>query len=178
MRLRRGAGTDNLRIVAALVDTLPALAAGLLAYFAVALWSLLLVDRLAQQAPPVVGGMLMYYFAFEAYVGWTPGKWLLGLRVVRRDGSQPGTVAVAARNLARPLDYLPALYLLGMCSMLATGRRRQRLGDLIAGTYIVPVAAVSARPPRASRLEIAIGAVGIGVFAALAVLVIRQAAGV
>ncbi len=81
--------------------------------------------------------VLLYYFAFEAAIGQTIGKRLLGLRVVRVDGSRPSAAAIAVRTLLRIVDGLPFLYLVGFITMLATGTRRQRLGDLAAGTRVV-----------------------------------------
>jgi hypothetical protein len=43
---------------------------------------------------------------------------------------------VAIRTVVRVVDWLPLLYLVGFLTMLATGARRQRLGDLAAGTGI------------------------------------------
>jgi uncharacterized RDD family membrane protein YckC len=80
--------------------------------------------------------VLAYYFVFEMAVGQTVGKRLLGLRVVRADGSRPSVAAIAVRTLLRLVDWLPALYLLGFLAMLATGARRQRLGDLAAKTRV------------------------------------------
>ena len=45
--------------------------------------------------------VLLYYFATEARSGQTLGKRVLGLRVVRRDGSAADTGAIAARTLLR-----------------------------------------------------------------------------
>jgi uncharacterized RDD family membrane protein YckC len=106
LRLRRGADPDNLRIVAAVLDTVLAIPACVLVYIPIAIPSGLVLDGPPPAEPLVVAGMLMYFFAFEAFGGWTPGKRLLGLRVIRRDGGQPGAAAIAARNLLRPLDYL------------------------------------------------------------------------
>ncbi len=80
--------------------------------------------------------VLLYYFITEATLGGTLGKRLLGLRVVRLDGGPAGTGAVAVRTLMRLIDSLPFLYLIGFISMLATGARRQRLGDLVAKTTV------------------------------------------
>lgn len=80
--------------------------------------------------------LLAYYFVFEVALGQTIGKRLLGLRVVRADGSRPPVAAIAVRTLLRIVDWLPALYLLGFLAMLATGQRRQRLGDLAAKTRV------------------------------------------
>ena len=79
---------------------------------------------------------LLYYFALEATVGGTIGKRFLGLRVVSMEGGPAGTGAVAVRTLMRLIDSLPFLYLIGFISMLATGAKRQRLGDLVAKTTV------------------------------------------
>src|SRR6266567_7493718 len=79
----------------------------------------------------------LYYFALETSIGQTVGKRLLGLRVLRADGGRPSGWAIAGRTLLRLVDGLPVLYLAGFITMLATGRaRRQRLGDLAAGTAV------------------------------------------
>ena len=44
--------------------------------------------------------------------------------------------AVIVRNLLKPIDWLPILYLLGGASVLLT-TNSQRLGDLAAGTTVV-----------------------------------------
>jgi uncharacterized RDD family membrane protein YckC len=80
--------------------------------------------------------VLAYYFVFEVTVGQTVGKRLLGLRVVRADGSRPSAAAIAVRTLLRLVDWLPLLYLVGFVAMLATGVQRQRLGDLAAKTRV------------------------------------------
>ncbi len=81
-----------------------------------------------------LGLVLVYYFALEATIGQTVGKLLVGLQVVGRDGGRPSVAAVAIRTLLRIVDWLPLLYLVGFISMLATGARQQRLGDLAART--------------------------------------------
>jgi uncharacterized RDD family membrane protein YckC len=92
-----------------------------------------------------VGLVLVYYFAAEATIGRTVGKLLVGLRVVGRDGRRPPVAAVAVRTLLRLVDWLPLLYLVGFLTMLATGRRRQRLGDLAARTGIARAAPIRHR---------------------------------
>lgn len=67
--------------------------------------------------------------------GRTPGKRALGIRVVRMDGAPVGVVESLARNVLRavevPLGYAPGVL------AIALGSRRQRLGDLVAGTLVV-----------------------------------------
>lgn len=89
------------------------------------------------------------YFTFpEVLFGATPGKLLVGLRVVRIDGNRLGAGEVVARNLMRMVDYLPVLYLLGGAAVLSTAKS-QRLGDMVAGTTVVKRA--QAMEPGATR---------------------------
>jgi uncharacterized RDD family membrane protein YckC len=68
--------------------------------------------------------------------GQTPGKRLLGLRVVTDDGGAVGWTACLLRNLLRPVDFFPAAYGVGLvCQFLLP--RSKRLGDLAAGTVVV-----------------------------------------
>jgi uncharacterized RDD family membrane protein YckC len=78
-----------------------------------------------------------YDVSFEVLAGGrTPGKRFTGLRVVRSGGRPVDLVTSAIRNFLRAIDFLPALYGIGMLSVLATSRN-QRLGDLAAGTLVV-----------------------------------------
>lgn len=79
----------------------------------------------------------LYWTLAEVFLhGQTPGKRLLGIRVVRADGSPVGVYESAVRNLMRAVDFLPVLYATGSLSMLFT-RQHRRLGDLLAGTLLV-----------------------------------------
>ena len=80
----------------------------------------------------------LYPVVFEAgRRGATPGKRLMGLRVVQASGS-PVTIGQAVvRNFLRFIDSMPLFtYAFGMASCLAS-KRFQRLGDLAAGTVVV-----------------------------------------
>ncbi len=74
--------------------------------------------------------------------GQTPGKRLLGLRVLTVDGQPINAMQAILRNLVRGADALPALggivpcYLVGLITASANDRY-QRLGDLVAGTMVV-----------------------------------------
>src|SRR2546430_9143585 len=86
-----------------------------------------------------------YYTVFEGFFGATLGKRLTGLRVTDLEGRRISWQGSIVRNIARLLDVLPFAYLLGGILTLVT-RRHQRLGDLLAGTVVVPLAAVSYPP--------------------------------
>jgi uncharacterized RDD family membrane protein YckC len=82
---------------------------------------------------PVVA--LVYFFVAEGLWGTTPGKWLMGLVVVRKDGSDAGLAAVAVRTVLRLVDGL-LFYAVGAAFIWSSGSR-QRLGDRLAGTLVV-----------------------------------------
>lgn len=81
---------------------------------------------------------LVCYVLFEGARSVTPGKLALGLRVVKYDGSPCGWVAALRRNILRPVDALPFAvpYLVGLAAA-GLSARRQRLGDVFAGTLVV-----------------------------------------
>jgi uncharacterized RDD family membrane protein YckC len=68
--------------------------------------------------------------------GQTPGKRIVGLRVVQENGTPIGWPASALRNFLLVADFLPLLYLAGITSMCVDTSFR-RLGDLAAGTLVV-----------------------------------------
>jgi hypothetical protein len=80
----------------------------------------------------------VYFVVWEGLRGTTPGKMVLGLRVLTTEGRPIGFAQSVIRNVVRAADMLPTAYLAGLGSMFAT-RRFQRLGDLAAGTMVVVV---------------------------------------
>ncbi len=55
-----------------------------------------------------------YLILMEAYVGWTVGKRIMGMRVVDGNGNRIGLSKSATRNLLRLVDGLPAFNILGI----------------------------------------------------------------
>lgn len=68
--------------------------------------------------------------------GRTPGKKVLGLRVVDGRGLPLTVQQSFVRNVVRVLDFLPVFYGLGGAVALAD-RHHRRLGDLVADTLVV-----------------------------------------
>ncbi len=98
------------------------------------------------QALSILGQLLAVLSVFMAGWGWdvawetlgegrTPGKRLVGIRVVRADGGPVGLGGSLVRNVLRALE-LPLAYAPGILAV-ALSARRQRLGDLVAGTLVV-----------------------------------------
>lgn len=80
-----------------------------------------------------------YFLLFEwLWRGETPGKRLLGIRVIQWQGTSVTFYQSAVRNILRALDSLPLFYPLGFC-VAASNRENRRLGDLAAGTLVVHV---------------------------------------
>ena len=71
----------------------------------------------------------------EAYVGWTVGKIILGMRVVDDRGNKIGLSKSLVRNLLRLVDGLPALNILGIV-LIVCSSGGQRFGDRIAKTFV------------------------------------------
>ncbi|MEO0732131.1 MAG: RDD family protein [Bacteroidota bacterium] len=88
-------------------------------------------------------GLLLYYFLWELFNrGQTLGKRIVGLKVIRLDGRDP----TPADFLTRAIFLLPDVLLsFGMPAVLlvASGRHKQRLGDLVAGTVVIQSAVSS-----------------------------------
>lgn len=102
-------------------------------------------------------GRLLYFPLFELHWGGrTPGKKLLGLRVIGRHGAPLEARAIMVRNLVREVEmWLPLTFLLAASerdpwSYAATAgwlvcvaaipllnRERMRGGDLLAGTWVI-----------------------------------------
>ncbi|MEP7087711.1 MAG: stage II sporulation protein M [Gemmatimonadota bacterium] len=79
-----------------------------------------------------------YYVFFEAiWDGQSPGKRMLGIRVVQDGGYSVSFGASAARNLLRAIDAQPGItYAVGLVTMMIS-KSGKRLGDIAAGTIVV-----------------------------------------
>ncbi len=77
---------------------------------------------------------IAYYIVLEAY-GGTLGKRILGMRIVDANGNKPGFGKSLVRNLLRIVDGLFG-YIVGAI-IVASSPTKQRLGDKVAGTYVV-----------------------------------------
>ena len=133
------------RFLALAVDTLLQFAG----FLTLAL-SLLVAGALASSALPslgpwvaaviLIGAFLIYYGYFALFEsiwsGQTPGKRIVGLRVIALTGRPVTTYQALIRNLLRIVDQLPAIYAVAMVTVMITSRQ-QRLGDLAAGTVVI-----------------------------------------
>lgn len=98
---------------------------------------------------------LIPYHLIELFSGRSPAKWLLGLKVARRDGERAGlgrrlirclgnivplliVSGLGAFAVQRPIRWIAALFavaLMGVAPLL--GPTRQSLADLLAGTVVL-----------------------------------------
>lgn len=80
-----------------------------------------------------------YFILFEIILnGQTPGKRLIGLRVIKENGYPLSALDSIIRNIVRVIDFFPFAYGVGVIAMF-TNARAKRLGDLAAGTIVVQV---------------------------------------
>jgi uncharacterized RDD family membrane protein YckC len=145
-----GPKLDNRRVAAAIIDLL-IVSAGAVAILVAG--DSLSGERQGALTAVILGWALYYFFALESGEGQTVGKKLMKIRVVRADGRPAGMREVAVRTILRVVDN----YLVGLIAMLATGERRQRIGDLAAGTIVVdasgPMVAAAAAPAAVAEPE-------------------------
>jgi uncharacterized RDD family membrane protein YckC len=129
------------RLVAWIIDLFVSHALfALLTLTVIIVWDLLTGETLHVQVPAAVGApadlvwLFLYYFVSWATVGKTPGMTLIGLRVVRRDGSKLGAGKAAIRTLVFPLSFI--FFGLGLVGIVL-GREHRALHDVAADTIVV-----------------------------------------
>lgn len=120
-----------------------------------------------------------YFVVFEVFWhGATPGKRLMNLRVISRDGSGLSVDAVVTRNLVRDIELFVPLTLLAVPEQVFGGvpswlwipaalwmiviallplltRERTRAGDLAGGTVVVHVPRAALLADEAARISLA-----------------------
>lgn len=119
------------------------------------LFATLLCLLIASKLPGIESSWIRWEFAIFAYLGYflvqeatwhtTLGKWLFGLTIVCLDGGVVGWPEAGSRTLLRVLEVNPIL--LGMLPggiAVALSKRKQRLGDRLAGTIVVRKKALEA----------------------------------
>jgi uncharacterized RDD family membrane protein YckC len=108
----------------------------------------------------VAGGFILWFLldwfyggAFETWFnGQTPGKWVLGIRVLSTNGQPINGIQAILRNFLRSVDMFPMVsleafgipaaaypvptFMLALV-LMALSPRFQRLGDMVSGTMVV-----------------------------------------
>ncbi|WP_138974226.1 RDD family protein, partial [Patulibacter medicamentivorans] len=130
-----GPGT---RIVSGLADVALQLVVAVIGLIALGA----LDDDIGDDWTIAIASVLAFLLLFFWDVAWellndgrTPGKAMLGLRVVRDDGRRVDPGSSVIRNLLRIIE-LPLAYAPGIV-MVTLSRRHQRVGDLLGGTLVV-----------------------------------------
>ncbi|HCI91021.1 MAG TPA: RDD family protein [Verrucomicrobiales bacterium] len=149
----RAAG-PYVRVLAYLIDLLIRIGVCVVAYFLIMLFSLIVGGNVAQGLSMLIMFVLVffYYVVFEAGKrGASPGKRVMGLRVVDTSGAPITFGQSFIRNMLRFADGMPIpTYGFGLLSTLMN-RRFQRLGDLLANTVVVydrlPLMHLASLPP-------------------------------
>lgn len=87
---------------------------------------------------PVVTNLsiiFIYFSIFEGYFGYTLGKWLFDLRVLRADGERINYSDAMLRNI--PKLFIATIAVDALLMLLYKRKDRQRLFDRISGTIVI-----------------------------------------
>ena len=68
--------------------------------------------------------------------GRSIGKRAAGIRVISATGAAEGFWSILLRNIARLVDFLPVLFIVGSIAILASANN-QRVGDMLANTIVI-----------------------------------------
>lgn len=85
----------------------------------------------------VIPEVMFYSLLFEMLNhGQTPGKMLVGIRVVKVDGNRPDPVDFLIRWAFRPIDLWASVGTVALI-LISSSDKNQRLGDLLANTAVI-----------------------------------------
>ncbi len=82
-------------------------------------------------------GLMVYFIVLEGRFGFTPGKWLLGLRVLKEDGTRIGYVEAIIRNIPKVVGNSVFIVIDALLMLLLFNKEKQRGFDKIARTIVV-----------------------------------------
>jgi uncharacterized RDD family membrane protein YckC len=82
-------------------------------------------------------GLIIYFIVIEGRFGATPGKWILGLRVLRENGTKIGYVESLIRNIPKVVGNSVFLIIDVLLMLLVFNKEKQRGFDKIARTIVV-----------------------------------------
>ena len=103
----------------------------------------LITAKLVPDSLPMAQGLTAfaayfgYYFLLEGAFGTTVGKWKFGLTVHDLEGRRCSWGQALVRTLLRLIEVNPLLGALPAALAIIFSRRKQRLGDMLAGTLVV-----------------------------------------
>jgi uncharacterized RDD family membrane protein YckC len=82
-------------------------------------------------------GLVTYFMVIEGRFGTTPGKWVMGLRVLREDGTKIGFVESIIRNIPKVVGNSVFLVIDALLLLFVFNKEKQRGFDKIARTIVV-----------------------------------------
>jgi uncharacterized RDD family membrane protein YckC len=90
----------------------------------------------------IAAGFLIYVVVTKvlslAYLGFTPGMFMVGVRCVKYDGRGPGIGRALVRTLVyQLLAQFGALWYLLSYLIMSTSKAHKSLQDMVAGTYVI-----------------------------------------
>ena len=124
-----------------------------------------IVSKLGWHQGVTIAILLAYYVGLWTWRGQTPGKMLVGAKIVKRDGSRIGIVRALLRFGVYFL-YLVVVALTGTrllilfviiivaCMIIALNKRKRGIHDFIAGTVVVNSRAPKPQPVDAEAVDV------------------------
>lgn len=89
----------------------------------------------------------VFLIVLEGQTGYSLGKWCLRIKVVDEHGAAPGIFKASLRNGVKIIEANPILFngiVAGITSI--STKHKQRLGDLLAHTYVVLIDDINNHP--------------------------------
>jgi uncharacterized RDD family membrane protein YckC len=80
--------------------------------------------------------IFLYWILSEGFFGYTPGKFIMRIRVVNYNFDKITMTQSIIRNFGRMPDGLPFLNIAGVVCILKT-EKKQRIGDILAKTLVM-----------------------------------------
>ncbi|MEN8138382.1 MAG: RDD family protein [Bacteroidota bacterium] len=83
--------------------------------------------------------LIFYTLVLELFNnGQTLGKQILGIKVIRIDGSEPETMDYVVRWIFSPADYMLTFGIMATV-LIKISKNHQRLGDIVGGTSVIRI---------------------------------------
>ena len=115
------------RIVAILIDNIILIILSFLLAILIGTYGEPLYKSLVQ----IIILWISYGIILEAWKGQTVGKMILGIIIIKEDGSPCDLFSAIIRNVFRIIDVLPAFYLIGFLFIILSEKGQGREGDSV-----------------------------------------------
>jgi uncharacterized RDD family membrane protein YckC len=105
--------------------------------------SIIILDIFSLYNAVLIIGVLVVVFGYFIFfdtilIGKTPGKMVLGLKVIKENGNPIGILDSVFRNIIRAVHLIPIIYIVDGIFVLFSSKNK-RIGDYLSSTVVVKV---------------------------------------